>query len=307
MSKINLRKAVRNNHILYGLVSVYRYTLYAHRLDKLREDFSINILDPVQTSELLASSNVSFVRFGDSELKMLYRAYDIGFQKFDVKLANRLQEILNYVGDDIFVGLPLPLKTIRPFKFNVAMSWASYLVRDHSEIQNLNFNQSVYLDSLVTRSNEYKDRNVSVAVYKNLKKIWREKKVMIFEGEKSRLGVGNDLFQEASSVSRVLVPSENAFDYYEEILRIAKEISNDYDLIIAAIGPTATVLGFDLRNKIRTLDLGHVDIQYEFMLRNISDLAAIPGKYTNESRTNVDEFVIHDENYEKQIVKKIGV
>lgn len=41
------------------------------------------------------------------------------------------------------------------------------------------------------------------------------------EGEKSHLGVGNDLFVGAKSVQRILEPAQNAFDKYEELYKSA--------------------------------------------------------------------------------------
>lgn len=43
----------------------------------------------------------------------------------------------------------------------------------------------------------------------------------MIEGEKSRLGVGNDLFEGAKSIRRILGPAQNAFDKYEELYNLA--------------------------------------------------------------------------------------
>lgn len=306
MLHMQIRKRVRNNGVMYEMISIYRYLRYDLKFMKMHGNFKLKILDAMETSEVLSSSEIGFVRFGDSELKMLYRHYDIGFQKYDVMLASRLYEIINYTGDDIYIGLPLPLDRLDKFKFKVAMSWASYFVREYADLQTLHFPKNLYLDTQVTRSNEYADKSVATVVYKNLKKIWQNKRVLIVEGDQSRLGVGNDLFNNAQHVSRILVPSENAFDYYDEILATTIDYAESYDLVIAAIGPTTTVLGFDLRGVIKTFDLGHVDIQYEFILRNVSDVKSIPGKYTNES-INKANYRIYDEKYESEVLKRIGV
>lgn len=306
MLNMQIRKRIRNSSFLYEIITVYRYLRYNLQFMKIHGNFDLKILDATETSEILSNSEIGFVRFGDSELKMLYRHYDIGFQKYDVLLASRLYEIINYTGEDIYIGLPLPLDRLDKFKFKVAMSWASYFVREYTDLQTISFPKNLYLDTQVTRSNEYADRSVSTVVYRNLKKIWQNQRVLIVEGDQSRLGVGNDLLNNAQHVSRILVPSENAFDYYDEILATTISHAHSYDLVIAAIGPTATVLGFDLRGVIKTFDLGHVDIQYEFILRNVSDVKAIPGKYTNESINKVN-YRVYDEKYESEVLKRIGV
>ena len=56
------------------------------------------------------------------------------------------------------------------------------------------------------------------------KRSQRKTTVLLVEGEKSRLGVGNDLFENTGSVKRILCPSENAYEKYDEILKeILKE------------------------------------------------------------------------------------
>ena len=47
---------------------------------------------------------------------------------------------------------------------------------------------------------------------KKLKRIWDKKDVVIVEGEKSRLGIGNDLFDNMKSIQRILCPVTDAFN-----------------------------------------------------------------------------------------------
>ena len=58
------------------------------------------------------------------------------------------------------------------------------------------------------------------------------------------LGVGNDLFDGARSVKRVLCPATDAWGSYPEILRLAKE-HGEGRLVLIALGQTATVLAYD--------------------------------------------------------------
>jgi hypothetical protein len=69
---------------------------------------------------------------------------------------------------------------------------------------------------------------------------------------------------------------------------------------------TATVLSRDLAHKgYQAIDIGHIDIEYEWMLRNATSKIAIPGKFTNEvSGGNKVEEVI-DNQYLSQIVARI--
>ncbi len=45
-----------------------------------------------------------------------------------------------------------------------------------------------------------------------------EKRYFIIEGEKSRLGIGNDLFNNSKSIKRIICPIINAFNAYDKII-----------------------------------------------------------------------------------------
>ena len=99
-----------------------------------------------------------------------------------------------------------------------------------------------------------------------LKKIWDGKDVIIVEGSKTRLGVGNDLFGNVLSVKRILAPAENAFSCYQLIIQEVVKIYK-HELILLALGPIATVLAYEFSKlNMRALDLGHIDIEYEWFL-----------------------------------------
>jgi hypothetical protein len=69
---------------------------------------------------------------------------------------------------------------------------------------------------------------------------------------------------------------------------------------------TATVLARDLAHAgFQAIDLGHIDIEYEWMLRNATEKIAIPGKYTNEVVGGNQVEDIKDEKYLSQIVAKV--
>ena len=66
-----------------------------------------------------------------------------------------------------------------------------------------------------------------------LKKIWNSKNILIIEGEKSRLGMGNDLFDNAKSIKRIICPSINAFHVYDKIIKKVINL-NEKRLIITS-------------------------------------------------------------------------
>ena len=60
---------------------------------------------------------------------------------------------------------------------------------------------------------------------KKLKRIWEHKDIVIVEGDKSRIGVGNDLFNNSKSIKRIICPSENAFNAYNKILKTVLKVN----------------------------------------------------------------------------------
>ena len=80
--------------------------------------------------------------------------------------------------------------------------------------------------------------------------------------------------------------SKNAFERYNEIFESVKKYGKNKTIILA-LGPTATILAYDL-SKLEgytAVDLGHIDIEYEWFLRGVKKRKAIPGKFVNEVRT----------------------
>lgn len=78
-------------------------------------------------------------------------------------------------------------------------------------------------------------------------------------------------------------------------------------LILIALGPTATVLSFDLSvNEYTALDIGHIDIEYEWFLQKTVEKTPVKNKYIGEipGDTNVSEIL--DIKYESQIIRKIS-
>ena len=52
-----------------------------------------------------------------------------------------------------------------------------------------------YYDTLVTRLYiDHKDKSKAEERFDKLKRLWENRDILIVEGEQSRLGVGNDLF-----------------------------------------------------------------------------------------------------------------
>lgn len=88
---------------------------------------------------------------------------------------------------------------------------------------------------------------------------------------------------------------------------IKQDPSNQEKLVLLALGPTATVLAYDLAILgYQAVDIGHIDIEYEWYQKKAFEKIPIEGKFVNESATNCLDFQIEDPTYEKSIIGRIG-
>ena len=165
-----------------------------------------------------------------------------------------------------------------------------------------------YYDAFITRPyKDYEDKSQAEDKFHSVKGIWKGRDITIIEGEKTRIGVGNDLLDGTNSVERVICPATNAFRYYDEILQRALKIEKNR-LILIALGATATVLAYDLSKAGRqALDIGHIDIEYEWFLCGAQKSVPVKDKYVNEAPVgrNVSAH-ISNPKYNNEITCRIG-
>lgn len=115
----------------------------------------------------------------------------------------------------------------------------------------------------------------------------------------------NNLFDGAKSISRIVCPARSAFDKYDEILSAFNDISPD-KLVLAALGPTATVLAYDLCNEgYQAIDIGHLDVEYEWFLRKDVEGVPLEFKYVDGSSKGRKVHRLEDPEYKRQIIKRI--
>lgn len=257
------------------------------------------ILDVQNSINELITSEKSVARYGDGEFKLIM-GENIGFQKYDPKLSERLKEILKNNNEKVLIGIV----DIFGYCPNTYMKKVIMLCRN-TLYKFINF-EKTYVDACLARQFIFSTEQAGIEYYNKLKSLWANKDVVIVEGAGSRLGIGNDLFDGANSVQRILCPIKNAFSKYDEILSECSNQPQD-KLFILAIGPTATLLAVDLAEKgYRALDIGHLDTCYETFLRKSDRFVPIEGKIVfNSERYNCLLKPCKDENYNKQIVAKV--
>ncbi len=270
------------------------------------------ILSGDMAIEKIINEGKSMSRFGDGEFAVIAGVDRQKFQRADKKLAKRLVEVLKAKQDDVLVCIPDIYGDLSKYntecKYNIRAYMSEDIRKQHYALIDM---AKDYYDAYVTRPYaSYLDNNTDAPKkrFDNLKRIWKGKKLLIIEGEKSRLGVGNDLFAGAADIKRILGPAEHAFDRYDDLFKEAISFleNNDDYLTLIAMGATATVLAYDIAMKgFQALDIGHVDIEYEWMLAGKGVKVPVKGKYNNEVSGGDVVEDIYDDRYESEIIKRV--
>lgn len=260
--------------------------------------------------EIIIKEKKSLSRFGDGELEIMQQRERPWFQKPNDQLAARLKEVFDSKEEKIIVALADDFGNLEHYTEESANAIRKYLSGGIREklMTAIDMNR-IYYDAYVTRPYlMYKDKQHAVRIFKLFKKIWEKRNILLIEGNGACIGVRNDLLEGASNVRRIIAPSHNAFSDYERILFLAKKHSLEDTLVLISLGPTATVLAYDLAIEgIQALDIGQLDNEYEWYLRGAEKHIAVPGKCVAEIPWCHEVELIEDEEYEKQIVDRVDV
>jgi len=250
----------------------------------------VNTLSPMQTIEAI-KEGTSVSRFGDGELNLLLHKRGIVFQEWDEELSNQLREILTMNTNSLtsenggfMVGIPFIITTYRGYRYSVRflLYWVKYNFYNLRNIQLL-LRSRIYLDALFARSLNMRDR---VKIYEAICDIWSGKHLVIIEGETVKFGVNKSILSNAKSIARIICPVKNAYSEYDEILEAAIKCDKD-SLILIILGPTATILAYDLyKLGYRAVDFGQGNFSKDI-------------KETGNILTELD--------YHQQIIARIGV
>ncbi len=262
--------------------SIYRRKYKAERL---------NILTSEETIRRIQETGCSVARFGEGEFElMIHDDVDLGFQKRNPALGQALRNVMSNQNEKLLLCIPYALNNIQGRTAHSRKFWFHWgKNRDqHKKITEficqVQGKEHLFGDTQITRPYiAYNTPTHAQRVFPMLKQLWQDRDLLIIEGEKTRLGVGNDLFDNARSVRRLLCPATNAFDSYDKILETAKSVHRGGTLALLALGPTATVLAADLADAgIQALDVGHMDIEYEWFRAGVRQVTQVAGKFTNE-------------------------
>lgn len=295
-----VRIAYRN---LRSVVQLPYYTIKSRRLGS-----DIQFMSNKETVDLIVERGMSIARYGDGEFNwVLGCEHASGYQTVSPELSIRLKEALTSTEPNLVIGVLKVLVDDSNMGLLAKSYWRKYKAQNMDAIASLLDPARTYADSSITRPYiDLKDRSGASAEFENLKRIWAGRDILLVEGDESRLGVGNDLFDAASSIRRVLCPSRNAFASYNAIMVATLDNVRESDLVLLALGPTATVLAYDLcRAGMQAVDIGHIDNEYEWMRMCAKKKCPIPGKAVDEAGS-YGHAAPDDACYQGQVVARVS-
>lgn len=248
------------------------YQLYKNKIFKNK--IQVSSID--ETIDALINTDKSLVRFGDAEISII-EGRTTKFQQFDKELSGRLADILKYENDNIIVGIPDIFDSLEYCTAQSRKFWKNHLFFSRKTYEKFCNPHKVYANAFFSRLYYvFEDKESSGRWFKRIREIWQGKDIVIVEGEATHTGVGNDLLNGAGTVERILCPSLNAYLAYDKIKEACLETDKG-KLMLLALGNTAKLLTEDLvKAGYRVIDIGNLDLEYEWYLRKAEGKTAIP-------------------------------
>ena len=288
-------------------------------IDKLKRKIDVEIKSKLRimtyqdTFSYIIDKEASVARFGDGEFKLMVDGESLRFQPCSDELRAALTRVIAEPPEGLLVCISralMDVNTSKEYNERAKEFWKKWrwfhLPETVKYIREHGAGSYTFGDTLITRPYiDYVKCDRAEISFKNLRKIWEGRDILIVEGNETRLGIGNDLFDNVTSIKRIITPNKDAFSVYDKILESVRK-NHSGELVLLALGPTATVLAADLcRVGIRAIDVGHMDIEYEWYLMQADDKTQIEGKYVNEVHDAYDVQACTDTEYLAQIIDEI--
>ena len=215
------------------------------------------VMNRIETPNYLKMhKDISLIRLGDGEFRIMLKKKGIPYQKYSNDLKNDMLQILNdYKNEDTKYLLSIPYE---PFSKNLI--WCikhdkKYL--EHFGIYRFYFRYFMNRKKLYGCALTFEKDNEE-----NYKKIWENSEKVIFVHNDKKWA---DLFEKKYNIKTyfVEVPNKNAYEKIEEIersiLNVVKKIENkEKCCILISAGPCAKILVYRLlKKKIISYDVGH--------------------------------------------------
>lgn len=238
-----------------------------------------------ESIDKVCKGRMSISRFGDGEISLMC-GNNLNFQQYDPRLAKKMEKAIRAENLNLLTCIPdcFPNGCLNSLSVIDSSFWKVHLRSFRLQWAKRLNSKREYGNTWLSRIYSMKwDIIEARSIYSKLKEIWHGRDVVMIEGAYSRLGVGNNCFAGAHSIRRVLAPAKNSFSRYDDIFSKALSIEGDV-LFVLALGPTATAMAYELALAGRqAIDMGHIDIEYEWLRMGVTTKVPVRGKFSNEA------------------------
>jgi glycosyltransferase family protein len=284
------------NNIGYEIIDKYNKNLYQFPKMGSTEE----------AIDKIVNGGCSLVRYGDGEFDIMAGKESPVFQNHDPKLAIRLLEVISARDEKLLIGIANNYGNLDVYADDNADVIRCYMNEETRKYHmSVLEKDRVYYDAYMFKSYfPYKNRENTWKRVALIKKVWENRDVVIVEGDKTRAGYGNDLFDNVKSLRRILTPTKNAFPKYDKILSTVLKVKKEC-LILVILGPTAELLVYDLMKKgYQAVDIGQIDMDYEWYRVGAQKKVPIPDRYVSQlSPAEIAE--VNDAEYLNQILERV--
>ncbi len=212
------------------------------------------VMSTSETIDFICKHGTSIARFGDGEYECM-SGNSIDFQKKSERLQKRLLEILRSDSESCLIAFhnydAPDFEHIKSFKNFEYMDGCFAQVSKH--LLKYTSADRVYGNALMSRLPMFQEGGVE-----NIKRLWAGRDAVLVTGKGSAFELDLRLFHDLESFSYVYGLARHAFSKYDALLDDCLQFDKD-KLFLIALGPTATVLAYDLSQQgYQALDIGHL-------------------------------------------------
>lgn len=147
-----------------------------------------------ETIRYIIQSHCSVSRLGDGEIKIA-NGKALAFQTQQPLLQQKMQEVLSVPISNHIVCLPDIFTDLSLYNIEARNHWKLHLAFYRKSWYKYINRKRIFHNAFISRCYMmFADKTQCAFYFKLIQQIWADKDILLIEGEKSRLGVGNDLF-----------------------------------------------------------------------------------------------------------------
>lgn len=258
--------------LIKDILAQIDYLLYRTGLKKCH----IKVNSVEETIDELICTNKSMIRFGDGEVTMI-RGRSLKLQQVEPEIIDGLKRLLAYEHENMLVTIPEIFDDLSIYRKESRQFWKDHLFFSRKIYEKYCNPARAYYNTSVSRFYyALEDKRVCRQQAEKIREIWKDKDIVVVEGERTHNGVGNDLLDSARSIERIIGPSSDAYKKLDELFACCKEYPKDR-LFLVSLGVAAKFLVEKLfLEGYRALDIGNLDMEYEWYLHQAKDKEKVP-------------------------------